>query len=178
MQVVEYLEECVLGTRLVGKLMNVVYDEDIHRLIVVQEVRHGVLLNRVHIMGNETVGSDIENHFPGIFLLYLYAYGLCQMGLSQTGATVYKKRIVCCASGVLRNGQSGSAAQTVAVSFYEILKRIVVVEIGIDRYALDAWNHIRVVDLLHLFLGQGYVRIDDPGVRSAGRIAYGGVLHY
>ena len=128
-------------------------------------------------MGHETVGGDVQHHFLGILFLYLNAYGLCQMCLSQTGASVYKKRIVRGVSGILGNRQSGRAAETVAVSFNEILKRVIVVEIGIDSYALDAWNHIRVIDFLHLFLGQGDVGIDDSGVRSAGRIAYSGVLY-
>ena len=128
-------------------------------------------------MSHEAVGSDVQDHFLGILLLYLNAYGLCQMGLSQTGASVYKKRIVRGASGILGNSQSGCAAETVAVSFNEILKRVIVVEIGIDRYALDAGNHVRVVYFLYFLLGQGDVRIDNPGVRSACRIAYSGVLY-
>ena len=126
----------------------------------------------------ETVGRDVEHDLFLKLLLDLYADGLDQMCLSQTGTSVYKKRIVGGVAGIGCDGHAGCSSQAVAVSFYKIVERVVVVEVGIDCDALDAGNDVRIVYLLHFVLGQGYVGIDYLSSLSAGRIPYCGILHH
>lgn len=89
----------------------------------------------------------------------------------------YTKRIVCGVAGILGDCHAGGAAEAVAVSLYEAVKGVGRVEIGIDGDAFQAGNHVRVLDLLYLVLGQGYVGIDDFGRRFSCRVSYCGVLH-
>ena len=137
-QVVEYLEEGVLGAGLVGELLYIVNYQYVHRLVVVQEVGYCILDDRIHIMCLEVVGSNVEHYLVGKPLLDVYAYGLGQMGLAETGTSVNKKRIVCGAAGILGDGHSGCAAEAVAVTLDEVVEGVVGVEVGVDGDALDA----------------------------------------
>lgn len=91
MQVVEYLEEGILGAGLVGKLVHIVYDQYVHRLVVVLEVGYGVLDDRVHVVGLESVCSHVKHYLVGELLLDLYADGLGKVGLSESRTAIYKK---------------------------------------------------------------------------------------
>lgn len=91
MQIVEYLEEGILRAGFVCKLLHVVYYQHVHGLIVMQEVGYGILDDRVHIVGLEMVGRNVEHNLVGEPFLDVDTYRLGQVSLAETGAAVNKK---------------------------------------------------------------------------------------
>lgn len=91
MQIVEYLEEGILRAGFVGELLHVVYYQHVHGLIVMQEVGYGILDDRVHIVGLEMVGRNVEHNLVGEPFLDVDTYRLGQVSLAETGAAVNKK---------------------------------------------------------------------------------------
>ena len=108
MEIVENLEEGVLRALLLGELVNVVDDEHVYRLIIPQEIHEIVVqADRVHKLGLETVGTDVEDYLVGVFLLDGDADGLGEMGLAETGASIYEEGIECSLAGFVGYAEAG-----------------------------------------------------------------------
>ena len=92
MQMVEYLEECILGRVLLCKFVNIIDDEYIYRLVEVQEVCKFVLdSDSIHILGHEDICCNIKDNLLREFSLYLKTDSLCKVCFSKTTSSIYKK---------------------------------------------------------------------------------------
>ncbi|MPM66987.1 hypothetical protein SDC9_113901 [bioreactor metagenome] len=117
------MEESILGTCFSRKLMDVVYYQDIHHLIKVEEVGKFVLYCcGVHVLCHETVGTYIQHYLFGELPFDGYTNGLCKVGLSQSGAPVQEQRIECALTRVGCNVEACRACQTVAFALYEVFE--------------------------------------------------------
>ena len=78
-QVVENVEERVLGLCQAGKFLHVIYDEHVYRLVEVDEVVHRVFPHGVRVLHLEQVCGDIQHPFFGMQFLDFRANGIYQM---------------------------------------------------------------------------------------------------
>ena len=86
---VEDVEERVLRSGLARQLLDVVDDEHVDHLVEMDEVGNlAVLVGRLEL-GLELVHRDVEHLQLGMAQADLMAYRLGDMGLSETGVTIY-----------------------------------------------------------------------------------------
>ena len=83
-QVVEYVEECVLCVLLSGEFLYVVDDEYVDGLVERNEVVTLVLDYGIGPLHHEEVGRDVEYAQFGVEFLYLQSDGIDQVGFSAT----------------------------------------------------------------------------------------------
>ena len=92
MQVVEYVEESILGA-LAQEVLDVVHYEDVDSLIESDEVHDAVAFHGIHILRLEFVSGDIQ-HLQVLETLFdVNADGLGDMRFAQTGAAEEEERI-------------------------------------------------------------------------------------
>ena len=154
MQIVENLEEGILGTLLLGEFVDVVNNEHVNRLIVPQEVNEIVVqADSVHKLGLETVCADIEDYLVGILLLDGDADGMRQVGFAKAGTAIDEKRIEGSLAGLVGNAQTGRTTEPVAFPFYEIIKCVCGIEVRIYPDLLEAGDKIGIAVVLQRISG-------------------------
>ncbi len=161
-QCVEDMEEHILCLLLAGEELHVVDEENVHHLIELREVTHGIVLHRFDELLRELLGRNVEDRLVRMVLLDLDADGMREMRLTQTYTTVDQQRIEGCASRLLRNGITGTAGQSVAIPFDERIEGIVPIEVAFDLDLPQTGNDERVL---------------DGAVGHIDRQRHGGVLH-
>ena len=89
LQVVEYVEEGVLRSRLARQFLDVVDDQYVDHLVEMDEVGYfAVFVGRLEL-GLELVHRYIEHLQFRMALAYFMTYGLYDVGLAQSRVTIY-----------------------------------------------------------------------------------------
>ncbi len=89
MEMVEDVEECVLGGR-TDKLVDVIDHEDINPHVIGHEIRDLVLLDRTHVLGLELIARHVKDNKVREGIVDGYADRLSEMGLAQARASEYE----------------------------------------------------------------------------------------
>ena len=90
MQMVEYMEECVLRFTQTGKFLYVVNDQDIYTLIECDKIIDGIMTYRVCILHLKKVRRKIQHPFLRVQFLYFSTDGINQMRFSHTRRSINK----------------------------------------------------------------------------------------
>ena len=131
-EVVEDMEECLLGSFHAGELLHVVDDEDVDTLVEGNEIVDAIFAHAISILHLEEVCRDIEYAFLGVEFLQAVADGVDEVRLADAGASEDKQGVERHLLGVLGDGEAYGASELVGVSFDKVLERIVWIQLRIQ----------------------------------------------
>ena len=132
LQVVEDVEEGILRSLESRKILDIIYNQDIYRLIEIEEIRDFVILRGILILEFEGIGGNIEYTCFGVLHFNLITDSVCQMGFPYSASSIDEERVEGRVSGLARNRHSGSTRQFVRLSRNKRIKRIEGVELGLE----------------------------------------------
>ena len=132
MQMVKDVEECVLRSRFAVEILDVVDYQGVDALIEIKEVVDLAFETRGCKLTLEKTGGDIKHTRGGILLLDSDAYGLDEVGLSDTCRTEDKQRVESLAFGVHGNRLTYRLGNLVALADAVVLKGIARIELRVD----------------------------------------------
>jgi hypothetical protein len=107
MEMIENVEESILGLLLPCKLMNVINDEHVNHLVEVEEIILVIVPDRFDKLRLEFVGIHVKDSLIGVFLLYKDTYCLRKVRLSEAGVTINHQGIKSCSAGIVTDGNTG-----------------------------------------------------------------------
>ena len=84
---IEDIEESILRTGFVVKILDIIYYKCINRLIVGEKFIDVAFTIGNGILAFKVAGCDIKHTFRRVFLFDTYAYGLNKMGLTDSSRT-------------------------------------------------------------------------------------------
>ena len=154
MQVVEGVEEFLLGTLFSYDKLDIVNEKDVVVPVFVPEIRHGILLwilQRLDQLVCKGLTGHVEDLFLWIFVQYKMSYRVHQMGLPKSHASVEEQGVVHF-SGRFCHGQGGRVGKAVVASNYKGIKCIFGVKTSLLSSCLCA-----------LFLGSPGCHLHDLG---------------
>ena len=93
-QRLERIEELLLRTVLVGEELDVIYQQQVERVIAVLEFVKSLALVSLNHIGDKLFSVDVENLAAGLVCQQAVAHGMHQVGLAQTNAAIDEKRVV------------------------------------------------------------------------------------
>ena len=88
MQVVEDVEEDVLGLLFAAEELYVINEQHIHHLVEVTEVVDGIIPHRINELVGELFRANVEHGEFGIAFLDLQTNGVCKVRLTKTRRSV------------------------------------------------------------------------------------------
>ena len=168
MQVVEYVEERILGTG-THQILDIVYNENVYTLIEGNEIYNAVVLDGVHVLGLELVPRYIEDHLVLEMFLNGNTDGLGNVGFAQTRTSEEEQRVEGRFTGSLRDIFCGIDTQFVALPFYQVTKAVNRIEAGIDFDALHAREHEGTGAAGRLVRGNGNRIVGGNGALAGGK---------
>ena len=145
-KVVEDVEEYVLGFLLSAEELNVVHNEDIHQLVEVREVVDAVVPHGINELVGELLGVHIQH---GLFrgpILDLDSNGMGQVGFAQSDRAVNQEGVEGRSTWLLGDSKTCTARKPVALTFNQVFKAVLGIQVGIDVELLEARNHKRILD--------------------------------
>lgn len=113
-ELVETMEELLLGLLLPGQKLNIIHQQDVHLPVYSSEFIDGLSSQRCDEEMRELFGRDIDEALPGMQPLDLMGYALYEMGFSEPYASIYEKRIVRGIPRIHRHRLSAGVSQFVA----------------------------------------------------------------
>ena len=170
LEVVEDMEEGVLGALESGEVLDIIDDEHIDRLVEIQKVGNTIQVVRILELQLKRVGSNIKNARMREEQRHLVADGIGQMGLTYSATAVDKQRVEGREAGLLSDSHTGSTCQLVGLSRYERLKGIKRVEL---RFEILLAVRLRLIAAASLLLEKVFLL--RTGRRDIGSRAGGGV---
>lgn len=127
-EVVEDVEECVLGFRFADELLYVVDDEHVDALVEVDEVVGLLGLDGIGVLQQEDVGGDVDDAFFGVALFDGYAYRVGEMGFAYGRRAEDEEGVEDRFAGMGGDVEPGAAGELVALAFYEVVEGVFWVE--------------------------------------------------
>ena len=100
-EVVEDVEEGVLGARLALPLLYVVDDEHVDGLVEEDEVVDGLAHHGIGVLYLKESCAHVEHALLGVFVAHVYADGIDEVGFSTARGTVDKHGVELAVVGVL-----------------------------------------------------------------------------
>ncbi len=129
MQVIEYVEECALGTGFSDEILYVVYYQGVYSLIESDELIDFAAGVGCCVLAFKQTCCHVKHFALGIRFLDADADGLCQVSFAHTGRAEHKQRIVCLTRRVSGYGLADRACQLIALSHAVILEVIPGIEL-------------------------------------------------
>ena len=123
LQVVEYVEEGVLGAGFSRELLDVVDNQYVDHLVEMDEIRNFAVLVGGLELRLELVHRDVKHLQFGVALPHFVADRLHDVGLAQSGVTVYIQRVERRMARIDRDGHTRRTGQAVALPFDEGCER-------------------------------------------------------
>jgi hypothetical protein len=113
MQVIESMEQALLGLLFAGYELYIIQEQDIRATIFVSEVLAPSLSDSADELVSELLGCDV--HDPRAGFQGNPAYSMQKMGLPQSHTAINEQGVIAIAR-VLSHSQSSSMGQTIAAS--------------------------------------------------------------
>src|SRR5690606_10227290 len=112
MQMIENMEENILGPFFASKIMNIIHDDHIHGLVKINEIVDRIVLQRIYKLLTEPFAGHVYNQFIRQLLFDLITDGLHQVRFSQPDTSVDHERVERSPSRACRNRESSRSGQT------------------------------------------------------------------
>ena len=150
-EMVEDMEEGIQSLCLSCPILHIIHNQNIDRLIEVDEVVARIMQHRIRILCLEQSGTDIQHALLRIQLLGSQADGVHQMGLSATRRTIYEHRVKLRGIRMLSDRQSHRTRQLVALALYIGSKGEFRIKLGVNIFLLHlGWRSRNI--LIHRML--------------------------
>ena len=124
LEMVEDMEERVLRALEPRKILDVIHDKHIHRLIEIQEIRDAVCLGGILVLEFESVRADIEHAELRVDEPCLVSDSIGEVCLPHSASAIYKKRVESRRTGLLGDSDTRRTRQFVGFSGNERVKGI------------------------------------------------------
>jgi hypothetical protein len=128
-EVVEGVEELLLGTLFAGEELDVVEEEKVDGAVAVSEVLGLVVADRADELVGELLRGEVFDANPGVGAGETVADGMEQMGLAETDAAVDEEGVVG-GGRELGHGETGRLGELVGGADDEGLERVTPIEVG------------------------------------------------
>jgi hypothetical protein len=132
MQMIEYMEESVLGSCFSRKFLNIVNNQYFNGLVEIHKVVDRIISHCIGVLNLKRIGRHIKHPFIGMHLFGFYANGIGQVSFSHTRFSVNEKWIESCFSRFGSNGDACRTSQFIAFPFYQCIKIVFQIQLRID----------------------------------------------
>ena len=137
LEIVEDMEEGILGSFETREILNIIHNQHIYRLIEIEEIGDAVALRSVLILELEGVCAHVEHTRMRIEQLNLISDGVCQVGLSYSATAIDEERVESCVARLFGNRYAGCTCQFIRFSRYKRIKGIIGIELGVEVIRTD-----------------------------------------
>src|SRR5579862_4239352 len=134
-QSIEGVKKFFLGAFLAGYELNIVNQENVHRMKTLAEAEHFVEAQGVDHFNGEFFSADVAEARGGIALFDHVADGMHQVGLAHAHSTIEKQRVVGF-GGLFGNGARRRVGKLVGLAYDEGLERVARVELVIAAFKI------------------------------------------
>ena len=137
------MEEGILRAFKASKILDIIHNQHIYRLIEIEEIGDTVIQRSVLVLQFKRVRTHVQHACLRVHRAHLISDSVCQVGLSYSASTVDEKRIKGSIARLFGNCHACSTGQLIRLTGNERIKRIVCIQLGVEmRYLFLRDNRV------------------------------------